>query len=338
MPRASTERGVRVDVLRDEPDDRASLYESTLRRLQAELKELPAVWLYDERGSRLYEEITRLPEYYLPRREGEILRLQAAAIATRTHARTLVELGAGSAKNIRLLLDALETGGTLERFIPLDVSEQTLRASAQAIASAYPRVLVHAIVGDFERDLGVLPGRGRRLVAFLGSTIGNLYPDQRGSFLTTLATALARDDALLLGIDLVKDVARLEAAYNDSGGVTEVFVRNALTAVNRELDATFDQRRFAYEARWDPEHEWMDIGLRARQAHTVSLERLGLDVRFEECEPLRVEISAKFRREQFEREAGRAGLRVESWWTDRQGDFAVALVLPDAAHRKPRSP
>jgi len=331
MPRASTERGVRVDVLRDEADGRPALYEETFRSLHAEVKGLPAVWLYDERGSRLYDEITRLPEYYLPRREGEILLARAAAIARRTQARTLVELGAGSAKNIRLLLDGLDAAGTLERFVPLDVSQQTLRVSAQAIAAAYPRVVVHAIVGDFERDLGVLPGRGRRLIAFLGSTIGNLYPEQRGRFLTTLATALAPDDALLLGIDLVKDVARLEAAYNDSRGVTEVFVRNALTGVNRELDSTFDQRRFVYEARWNPEHQWMDIGFRARQAHVVSIQRLEIDVAFEECEPLRVEISAKFRREQFELEAGRAGLRVESWWTDRAGDFAVALVLRDAS-------
>jgi L-histidine Nalpha-methyltransferase len=330
MPRAPTERGVRLEVLRDEADGRPALYVETFRSLHAEVKGLPAVWLYDERGSRLYQKITKLSEYYLPRREGEILRGRAAAIARRTQARTLVELGAGSAKNIRLLLDALETAGTVERFVPLDVSEQTLRASAQAIAAAYPRVFVHAIVGDFERDLGVLPGRGRRLIAFLGSTIGNLYPDQRGRFLANLADAFARDDALLLGIDLVKDVARLEGAYNDSGGVTEAFVRNALTAVNRELDATFDQQRYVYEARWDPEHEWIDIGLRARQAHTVSIERLGLEVAFEVGEPLRVEISAKFRHEQFELEATRAGLRIESWWTDPAGDFAVALVVHDA--------
>jgi L-histidine N-alpha-methyltransferase len=331
MPRASIEPSAYVDVLRDELGGRTAQYEGTLRGLRAELKELPAVWLYDERGSRLYDEITRLPEYYLPRREGEILRARAAAIAMRTQARTLVELGAGTAMNTPLLLDALDTSGTLERFVPLDVSEQTLRASAQAIAAAYPRVFVHAIVGDFERDLGVLPGHGRRLIAFLGSTIGNLYPEERGRLLANLATVLAPDDALLLGIDLVKDVARLEAAYNDSQGVTEAFVRNALTAVNRELDATFDQRRFVYKARWDPEHERMDIGFRTRQAHTVLIHGLELDVAFEAGDPLRVEISAKFRREPFELEATRAGLRVESWWTDAAGDFAVALLFRDAS-------
>jgi L-histidine N-alpha-methyltransferase len=326
MARASTEPRVRVDVLLDAAVGRPPLCERTFRSLQADLKELPAVWLYDEPGSRLYEEITRLPEYYLPRREGEILHARGPAIARLTQASTLVELGAGTAKNTRLLLDALDTARTLERFVPLDVSEQTLRASAQEIAAAYPRVFVHAIVGDFERHLGALPAGGPRLIAFLGSTIGNLYPEQRARFLGTLASVLAQDDGFLVGIDLVKDATRLEAAYNDNRGVTEAFVRNALTSVNRELDATFDQRCFAYEARWDPEHEWMDIGLRARQAHTVSIRRLELDVAFEEGELLRVEISSKFRREQFELEVARAGLGVESWWNDEAGDFAVALL------------
>ena len=310
-------------------ESRAALYEATLRSLQAEVKELPAVWLYDERGSRLYEEITRLPDYYLPRREGEILSARAAGIASRTQASTLVELGAGNAKNTRLLLEALESAGTLERFVPLDVSEQTLRESAEQVAVAYPGVSVEPIVGDFERDLDLLPAGGRRLIAFLGSTIGNLHRDQRASLLTALAETLAPGDALLLGVDLVKDVARLEAAYNDPQGVTEAFVRNALTAVNRDLDATFDQRRFVYEARWDPENEWMNIGFRAREAHAVSVRRLGIELTFERDEPLRVEISSKFRRESFELEAARAGLRVDSWRTDRTGDFAVALLFPD---------
>jgi L-histidine N-alpha-methyltransferase len=309
--------------------NRSALYEATFQGLRAEPKVLPTVWLYDERGSRLYEEITRLPEYYLPRREREILLVRAPAIAWRTQARTLVELGAGAAKNVRLLLDALDTAGALERFVPLDVSEQTLQASAKAIAAAYPRIFVQAIVGDFERDLDVLAGRSRRLIAFLGSTIGNLYPEQRETLLATLAKTLGPDDTLLLGLDLVKDVGRLEAAYDDSRGVTEAFVRNALTAVNRELDATFDQRHFVYEAGWDPEHEWMDIGLRARHAHTVSIPGLEVDVSFEEGEPLRVEISSKFRRARFELEASPAGLRVESWWTDRAGDFAIALICAD---------
>jgi L-histidine N-alpha-methyltransferase len=331
MSRAATRGAVRVDVLRDQDDGRAALYDATARGLRGEVKQLPTVWLYDERGSQLYDEITRLPEYYLPRREGEILRARAAAIASRTQARTLLELGAGTATNTRLLLQALDSAGTLERFVPLDVSERTLRASAQAIAAAYPRLFVHAIVGDFERDLGAVAEGECRLVAFLGSTIGNLYPEQRVSLLRTLASTLRPDDAFLVGVDLVKDVGPLEAAYNDSGGVTDAFIRNALTAVNGELDATFDQRLFAYSARWDPEHEWMDIGLRARRAHTVSIPRLALDVALEEGQSLRVEISSKFRRDSFELEAAQAALHVESWWTDAVGDFAVALVLADAS-------
>ena len=306
---------------------REALYEATFHWLQAEPKALPTIWLYDERGSRLYEEITRLPEYYLPRREDEILRARAPEIARLTQASTLAELGAGSANNTRLLLDALGAAGTLERFVPLDVSGRALEASAQTIAAAYPRIAVQAIVGDFERDLGLLPDGGRRLIAFLGSTIGNLYPDQRLKLLTALAAELSDADSLLIGIDLVKDAARLQAAYDDPGGVTEAFVRNALTAVNRELDGTFEQQRFAYEPRWDPEHEWMDIGFLAREPHEVSVDRLGLELAFEEGEPLRVEISSKFRRERFEHEAATAGLRVASWWTDHAGDFAVALLV-----------
>jgi len=289
-----------------------ALYEATRRGLQAEPKRLPTVWLYDERGSRLYEEITRLPEYYLPRREREILRARAVEIAARTQPRTLVELGAGAATNTRLLLDALD----VERYVPVDVSEEALRASAAQVAAAYPRISVEPLLGDFERDLDALPG-SPRLVALLGSTIGNLYPGQRARLLTSLG----EQDAFLVGLDLVKDVARLEAAYDNR--VTEAFERNALTAANRELGATFDQRRFAYEARWDPQREWMDIGFRAREAHTVSIPRLELEVAFEEGEPLRVEISAKFRRERFALEAG---LRLDAWWTDRAGDFAVALL------------
>jgi L-histidine Nalpha-methyltransferase len=289
-----------------------ALHEATRRGLQAEPKQLPTVWLYDERGSRLYEEITRLPEYYLPRREREILRARAAEIAARTKARTLVELGAGAANNTRLLLDASD----VERYVPVDVSEEALRASAEEIAAAYPRISVEPLVGDFERDLDELPG-DRRLIALLGSTIGNLYPEQRKRLLATLG----EEDLFLVGLDLVKDVARLEAAYDNP--VTEEFVRNALTAANRELGATFDQRRFAYEAGWDPEREWMEIGFRARETHTASLPRLELEVAFERGELLRVEISAKFRRERFALETG---LRLDAWWTDRAGDFAVALL------------
>jgi L-histidine N-alpha-methyltransferase len=305
---------------------RPDLYEETRRNLEREPKELSPVWLYDERGSRLYEEITRLPGYYLPRAEAEILSSHAAEIALRTEARTLVELGSGNARNTRFLLDAF---GSLERFVPVDVSAEMLRATAGAIAAAYPRIAVEEIVGDFERGVGALPGRSPRLIALLGSTIGNLYPDQRADLLASLAGALGDREALLIGVDLVKDAARLEAAYHDDTGVTEAFVRNALTAVNRELGATFEQRRFVYEPRWDQGHEWMDIALRATETHAVVVRRLGLQLELERGERLRIEISAKFRRDGFEAELERAGLGVESRWTDPAGDFAVVLTRPE---------
>jgi len=307
-------------------DARSALHDATVEQLRTHPKELPAVWLYDERGAQLYERIMQLPEYYLPRREAEVLRSHAPEIATRTKARTLVELGAGSASNTRYLLDALERARTLEYFVPFDASPEMLELGARAVAAAYPRVSVDAVVGDFEHDLDKLPRRGPRLITFLGSTIGNLHADERVKLLGALAAVLEKDDALVIGVDLVKDVVRLEAAYNDASGVTEAFVRNALAHVNRELDATFDQRRFAYEARWDPANEWMDIGLRAREAHSVQLQRPPIELTFAAGEWLRVEISTKFRRARVERDAGSAGLTLESWWTDAAGDFGVAVL------------
>ena len=289
------------------------LYDATRSGLQSAPKELPAVWLYDERGSQLYEQITGLPDYYLPRREAEILRAHASDIAQRTGARTLVELGPGNAANTRFLLDALE----LDRYVAIDVSAEMLHETARELAAEYPDLSVAEVAGDFERDLGSLPGGRSRLIAVLGSTIGNLYPEQRAALLAMLA-----GESILLGIDLVKDPARLEAAYNDVGGVTEAFVRNSLTAVNREVGATFEQRQFVYEARWDEDNEWVDIGLRARAAHAVVVERLELELAFEADEWLRVEISSKFRRERFTKELD----RVDAWWTDPTGDFAVVLA------------
>jgi L-histidine Nalpha-methyltransferase len=292
------------------------LLAATARGLRSEPKELPAVWLYDEHGSRLYEEVAQLPEYYLPRREAEIVRTHAAEIAE-IGAHTLIELGSGATGNTRLLLDAL--AGTLERFIPFDLSEEALRRSAAATEADYPELSVEPRVGDFERDLASLPP-GQ--VAFLGSTIGNLYPDARARFFAQL------ESPLLLGLDLVKDEARLEAAYDDPVGVTEAFARNALTAANRDRGADFDQSSLVYEARWDAEHEWMDIGFRTRTAHAVRVPALELELRFEEGEQLRIEVSSKFRRERIESELAAAGLKLEAWWTDPAGDFAVAKVLP----------
>lgn len=295
--------------------------------LLADPRELPPKWFYDDRGSQLFEAITRLPEYYPTRAERAILQRHATEIAARTRADTLVELGSGTSEKTRLLLDALAAAGTLQRFVPLDVSETTLRAAAQAVANDYG-IAVHAVVGDFERHLHRIPTGGTRLVAFLGSTIGNLTPCARAEFLAALAAVLGRDDSLLLGTDLVKDPARLVAAYDDATGVTAEFNRNVLRVVNRALGANFDPGAFAHVARWDPQEEWIEMWLRAKRAQSVQIPAIGLRVAFAKGEALRTEISAKFRRERVEAELGAAGLSLVGWWTDPVGDFALSLSRP----------
>ncbi len=322
---AATEPRIRIERLLDEADRRSALYDETFWSLRGRPKELPPVWLYDERGSRLFEAITALPEYYPTAREQEILTARAAEIAASTGARTLVELGAGTSAKTRTLLDALQAGGTLERFVPLDASEEVLRASASEIAELYP-IAVHAIVGDFERHLNAIPPGEHRLVAFLGSTIGNLHPDRRERLLATIAATLGPNDAFLLGIDLVKDPARIEAAYNDSQGVTESFVRNGLDAINRELRADLDQQLLAFEARWDEQQEWMDIGFLARAAQEVTFAELDTVVRLEQDEKLRLEVSTKFRREGIEPELTAAGMQLVAWWEDTAAEFALLLA------------
>jgi L-histidine N-alpha-methyltransferase len=333
--RTATPPRIRIERLLDDADRRSALYDETFWSLRERPKSLPAVWLYDERGSLLFEQITRLPEYYLTRSEREILVGRAAEIAARTGAETLVELGSGTSEKTTLLLDALAAAGTLERFVPVDVSEEVLRASAQAIAARYERVGVHAIVGDFERHLAAVPAGGRRLVAFLGSTIGNLQPARRADLLAAIAATLEPGDAFLLGVDLVKDRARLEAAYHDSAGVTETFVRNGLVVVNRVLRADFDQTLLAFTPYWDAEHEWMDIGFTARAAHVVRVEELESIVSLAAGERLRLEVSAKFRRDGIARELAAVGLHLTAWWTDRRDDFALLLATrsPDGGPR-----
>jgi L-histidine Nalpha-methyltransferase len=323
---SATQPRIRIDVLVDDADRRAELYEATFWSLRSTPKELPAVWLYDERGSHLFDEITRLPEYYPTGAERAILTERAAEIAALTKGRTLVELGAGTSEKTLLLLDALSAAGTLERFVPLDVSEKVLRASAEAIADRYPTIAVHGIVGDFERDLAAIPAGESRVIAFLGSTVGNLYPARRADLLRAIASAVAPGDAFVLGVDLVKDPAVIERAYNDSQGITEQFVRNALTCANRELRADFVQERFAFEATWDGTREWMDIGFRAVEAHTVRIAELEIELALAEGERLRIEVSTKFRRDGIEAELIEAGLRPSAWWTDEASRFALLLA------------
>jgi L-histidine Nalpha-methyltransferase len=316
-----------VDV-RFTPEERAqALRDDALRGLTSEPKELSPQWFYDERGSALFDAITRLPEYYLTGRERELLRESAAEIAELTQANTLVELGSGTSEKTRILMDALAATGHLRRFMPFDVSEETLRASAAAIVADYPGLEVHAVVGDFGRHLGFLPEGRRRLIAFLGSTIGNLAPVDRAGFLDAVETTLHPGEALLLGFDLVKDVRRLEAAYNDPSGLTAEFNRNILHVLNRELGGDFEPEAFEHVARWDPENEWIEMILRSSREQEVVLQDLYLEVSFAAGEEMRTEISAKFRRQRVEAELSAAGLELERWWPHESRDFALALAL-----------
>ncbi|MGA9525697.1 MAG: L-histidine N(alpha)-methyltransferase [Myxococcaceae bacterium] len=291
-------------------------------------KELSPKWLYDERGSLLFEEITRLPEYYPTRRERSILRERAREIARVSRAETLVELGSGSSEKTRILLSALRELGTLRTFVPFDVSESMLRSAARAIRREFPGLRVHAVVGDFERQLPPLPGSGRRLVAFLGGTIGNIKPAQRASFLREIASGLQVGDTFLLGTDLLKDHLRLHAAYNDREGVTAAFNLNALCVLNRELGANFDLRAFEHLARFDPKNGWIEMLLRSKCDQRVEIPGLELELALAKYEPLRTEVSCKFRPDQVEDELAAAGLRLLEWWTDDSGDFAVTLSTP----------
>ncbi|MDQ1438622.1 MAG: L-histidine Nalpha-methyltransferase [Acidimicrobiaceae bacterium] len=319
---------IKLDVHLGPTDMADALRADAAAGLTAVPKELPPKWFYDDRGSQLFDQITRLAEYYPTRCERAILAERAGEIAAAAEADTLVELGSGTSTKTRLLLDAMSAQGGLLRYVPFDVSEATLVAAGEAIAADYPGIEVHGVVGDFERHLPLVPGGGRRLVAFLGGTIGNLKPSVRAAFLAEVAEGMGPGDALLLGTDLVKDPARLVAAYDDAAGVTAEFNRNVLRVLNRELDADFDVDRFAHVSRWDPDAEWVEMRLRAQGDQAVHVAGLGLDVKFADGEEMRTEVSCKFRRPRVEAELAAAGLALARWWTDPAGDFALSLATP----------
>jgi L-histidine N-alpha-methyltransferase len=316
---------VEIDVLLGPDDIERALRADVHRGLTAHPKELPPKWFYDDRGCELFDAITRLPEYYPTETERAILRANAAEIAKASGADTLVELGSGTSDKTRTLLDAMAGSGQLARFVPFEVNEATLRTAADQIAAAYPGIDVHAVVGDFEHHLGELPVVGRRMVAFLGSTIGNFAPAERKEFFADLTSTMQPGDSLLLGTDLVKDVRRLERAYDDSQGVTAEFNKNVLRVVNRELDATFDIDAFEHVAFFDRDEEWIEMRLRSTADQRVRIGALDLDVAFSAGEQMRTEISAKFRREGVEAELASSGLRLDRWMTDPNSDFALSL-------------
>jgi L-histidine N-alpha-methyltransferase len=289
-------------------------------------KEVSPRYFYDERGSELFERITELREYYPTRAEREILELHAASIcAAAGNPATLIELGSGSATKTRVLLDAMKEAGCLEAYAPVDISEQITRRTAEAVTSEYG-IAVHGLVCDFERDLERIPLAGPRVIALLGGTIGNFEPAQRASFLARVANLLGDDDHFLLGTDLVKDRARLEAAYNDPAGVTAEFNKNVLAVLNRELGARFDLDAFEHVAFWDETNLWIDLRLRSLADQVVEIRSLGLRVPFGRGEEMRTEISTKFAREGLAGIYAESGLEMVEWWTDPEELFALSLA------------
>ncbi len=304
-----------------------ALRRDVLDGLRSSPKSLPPKWFYDSVGSDLFDQITRLPEYYPTRAEAEILRARSAEIVSVTGADTLVELGSGTSEKTRTLLAALNDGGTLRRFVPFDVDANVLSAAGAAIQCEYPDIEIAAVCGDFEEHLSEIPDGGRRLFVFLGSTIGNLTADPRAEFLAALAGVMRPGDSLLLGSDLVKDADRLVAAYDDAAGVTAQFNRNVLAVINRELDADFDVDAYRHVARWNSEDERMEMWLRADNAQQVCIAALDLTVELAAGEEILTEVSCKFRADAVAEELARAGLRRTRWWTDDAGDFGLSLAV-----------
>jgi L-histidine Nalpha-methyltransferase len=307
---------------------RDTLADDVRRGLARRLKELPPKYFYDERGSGLFDRITSLPEYYPTRCEREILNRHAPAIIERSGADELVELGSGTASKTRALLYAMAGQGRLERYVPFDVDESVVQASASELVQAYPGLRVHGVVGDFGRDLGQIPNGDRRLFAFLGGTIGNLYPDERAAFLSRLREVMGPDDRLVIGTDLVKDRSVLEAAYNDSAGVTAEFNRNVLRVINAGLGADFNPEAFEHVAFFDEANSWIEMRLRANGAQAVRIGSTGLEVRFADGEEIRTEISAKFTRDAVADELHGAGLALDDFFTDSAGLFGLAFASP----------
>ncbi|MBF6546328.1 L-histidine N(alpha)-methyltransferase [Nocardia brasiliensis] len=294
--------------------------------LTADPKWLPPKWFYDARGSELFEQITELPEYYPTRTERALLERVVGEIARVAQAEVLVELGAGSAAKTRLLLTALTTEGPLKTYVPQDVSAAALRGAADEIAADFPGLAVHGVVSDFTDTLHNLPGGGRRMIAFLGGTIGNLIPAERAEFLRSIYEVLEPGEQLLLGAGLVIDPAVLVPAYDDAAGVTAAFNRNVLHVLNSRLDADFAPEKFEHVALWDTEQEWIEMRLAATEDMTVTVRDLDLTVRFAAGEQLRTEISAKFRIDGLTAELGSAGFATEQVWTDPDDRFALFLA------------
>jgi L-histidine Nalpha-methyltransferase len=304
----------------------AGMAEDVREGLSSPFKELPPKYFYDERGSRLFERITALPEYYPTRAERSILEARSGEIVAAAGAGILIELGSGSAAKTRTVLGAMSDADLLDTYVPVDISEEITRDTAARLVEEYPGLRVHGIVCDYETHLERVPREEGGLIAFLGGTIGNFRPASRRSFLARIATLMYPGDRFLLGTDLVKDRAPLEAAYDDSAGVTAEFNKNVLAVLNRELGANFDLDAFEHVAFWDPDNEWVDIRLRSLAEQFIDVTALDMQVHFARMEEMRTEISTKFTPERLEESYADAGLELTDWWTDPQGLYGLSLA------------
>jgi L-histidine N-alpha-methyltransferase len=327
MSTSSTTATHTIDVHLDTDVWLAAQADAARRTLAATPPSLDPVWFYDEHGSELFDAITRLPEYYPTRTERALLIEHAPALAA-LGVETLVELGSGTSDKTTELLDAMVAAGALRTYVPFDVSEETLRDAVDRLSARYPSLEFHGIVGDFHRHLDTIPAKGRRLVAFLGSTLGNLRPAERRRFLTDLDCTMNRDDHLLLGVDLVKGPDRLVAAYDDAAGVTAEFNRNALRVLNARLGTDFDVDGFEHHAVWVDDEAWIEMRLRARTEHVVSVPGLDHPLRFAPGDELRTEISAKFTVDTMTAELWDSGFVLDQAWTAPGNDFALLLAHP----------
>ncbi len=323
-----TAEQIEIEVHLPEGGTLAGLAEDVREGLSCPFKEIPPKYFYDERGSELFEAITELPEYYPTRVERSILADEAAAIVAAAQPTTLIELGSGAAAKTRCLLDAMRDVGSLETYVPVDISEEITRRIADELVSEYEGLRVHGIVCDYETHLERIPREEGALIAFLGGTIGNFRPGPRRSFLARIATLMYPGDRFLLGTDLVKESAVLEAAYNDSAGVTAEFNKNVLHVLNRELGANFDPELFEHVAFFDQENEWIDIRLRSLAEQFIDLTELDMRTHFARNEEMRTEISTKFTRERLEASYADAGLELVEWWTDPDELYALSLARP----------
>lgn len=317
-----------IDRGRELDDEVLAMAREVAASLAAKQPFIDSKFFYDDRGSELFEQITQLPEYYPTRTEESLLEQIAHDVVEQTGARELVELGSGAGRKIRLLLDAMRERGVLRRVTLLDINESFLVASVQTLDGLYPEAEVRGVVGDFMHHLELVGPGDDRLFIFLAGTVGNLHPDAMTVFLGRVRGELGPHDAFLVGVDLVKDVARLEAAYNDAAGVTAEFNRNVLAVLNRRLGADFEPAAFEHVAFWDARRQWIEMRLRATRAMRVDLGLAGRVVDLAAGDEIRTELSCKYTRASFADRLEGTGLRLDRWYTDPEQLFALALLTP----------